>query len=779
MQKREKKALYLIFEVSSWIISIFLSIYVAITFFSNHTLWNDLPIVWDDFPVHIYRASLLQNIIFPQFHTLFGFINYFYAGSPEIHMYPIGIYLVLACMGNFGINLQIGIRILLFGTFIFNILTPHLIIKTLKIPSIFGPIATFWYTYGAGNTLWVNFLSYGMIAYCLSYTFTAILFARLIKIDFSKKLHVFPFSIGPTINENIKKSDLSRDFVNILLLCSIILFNFTTFIYFAFYLVFFILFHMYKRDFKSIIKNMVSYLIKIGIWMVLLTSFWLIPSIIIQYQYMGSIQHNLIFSVQHAIVVINDLISRGWTSIQAYFILTSLYIIIQFIFNHFIQTNKIIKQSKFQNIQQFPLNQIQVKINYTILITLTTFIFVLLTPYLNMDILSGINSYRYYVFFECFLPVFACLVILYVYYFIRSLIARIKPDVENKRETTNDHRNLRKSPVSKKNLSLVIVFSLITIIPVLYSTNLFFYNITPSAPEKNTLDFAIVSKGTEFYPFSYVRWEPGYLDLIEWIKSNTDSSTRILMENSGEEGGLRLGGHSLGLVALWTEREFIGGYISHYWYEEANESAFQDSKLFGMNISEISTEYALEQCLKFNIEYIIAWSDSSLNFFNEWNRTIHSELVEMGNVSWFYLYKIVNPLHSWVFSESSYPEIKNMIRTQQHTNFILTNVTEDDIVYYSLHDFYNWHIYVNGTEVSKINNKDKLMAFKVPNAVKTSDYSIQIIWEVSSIEIGSNILSMLSMIVFFTSLIGSIHTFYLNIIKRINRRLFKRFIKFD
>ena len=253
---KEKK---LINELFFFGIALFLGISIAVSFFSNHFLWNSLPILYDDYPFHAFRTELLKTFI-TDFNSIFGYSNYFYAGHPEIHMYPIGLYLILTGLGFFGIETQISIRIILFLTLTLVSITPYIIARILKLNPFLSLICVLWFVFGAGDSLWINFLNYGMLAYSISFIFSSILLAKIAKLDFTKEMDVFPFIFGnkkPKISINVTKKNFKRDFEIIVLFSLVVLFNFTTYFFFIYFLFLYMISFINRRKFISISKNFI------------------------------------------------------------------------------------------------------------------------------------------------------------------------------------------------------------------------------------------------------------------------------------------------------------------------------------------------------------------------------------------------------------------------------------------------------------------------------------------------------------------------------------------
>ncbi|HRD49856.1 MAG TPA: hypothetical protein PL166_09690 [Candidatus Contendobacter sp.] len=95
--------------------------------------------------------------------------------------------------------------------------------------------------------------------------------------------------------------------------------------------------------------------------------------------------------------------------------------------------------------------------------------------------------------------------------------------------------------------------------------------------------------------------------VIEWIKSNTDQSARILFETA--QGRFHDGAHIAGYVADLADREMIGGIYPHHHF-----AGFWDGMVFGRPIKTLETATFRHYLDLYNIGWIIAFSQPSRNY---------------------------------------------------------------------------------------------------------------------------------------------------------------------
>lgn len=94
--------------------------------------------------------------------------------------------------------------------------------------------------------------------------------------------------------------------------------------------------------------------------------------------------------------------------------------------------------------------------------------------------------------------------------------------------------------------------------------------------------------------------------LITWIRENTDSKARILIQDSSQH--YYFGSHFVALLPYYTHREFIGGPIPemmHIFYKKIN---FVDNYLFGRRIESYSEREFLKLLDDYNIKWIIVFT---------------------------------------------------------------------------------------------------------------------------------------------------------------------------
>ncbi|PQJ95497.1 hypothetical protein CXB77_15070 [Chromatium okenii] len=112
------------------------------------------------------------------------------------------------------------------------------------------------------------------------------------------------------------------------------------------------------------------------------------------------------------------------------------------------------------------------------------------------------------------------------------------------------------------------------------------------------------------------RHQGEYADhILSFLNTNTDNSARVLFETS--LGRIHDGGHIAGILALKSQREFVGGP-----YVQTGFASFWDGKAFTKPIAEISPEKMHEYFDRYNIGWIIAHSEKSKRYFDQLNGVV-------------------------------------------------------------------------------------------------------------------------------------------------------------
>ena len=125
-------------------------------------------------------------------------------------------------------------------------------------------------------------------------------------------------------------------------------------------------------------------------------------------------------------------------------------------------------------------------------------------------------------------------------------------------------------------------------------------------------------------------------ELTSWIRQNTTTEGRILIENSDFESSHQYyGTHLPYFFPLMTKREYIGNY-SPYATSPDSFATFYWGYLFKKKIEQYTHDEVWPYMGLYNIKWVICWSDASRHFFE----TDHEHFSFVKKIDKFYIYAV-------------------------------------------------------------------------------------------------------------------------------------------
>jgi hypothetical protein len=115
---------------------------------------------------------------------------------------------------------------------------------------------------------------------------------------------------------------------------------------------------------------------------------------------------------------------------------------------------------------------------------------------------------------------------------------------------------------------------------------------------------------------------PERLDLVEQLRANTTAEARILWE---DRGGGRLSSHWTALLPLLTERTFVGGLDPEAGIEHT-VMGLTEGRLAGQPLAEWGSTELQEYCERYNIGWVVCWSNATVDRFAEWAEQGYAEV---------------------------------------------------------------------------------------------------------------------------------------------------------
>jgi len=123
------------------IIFIALLVFIISTFYKAG-IFNNEPLVMNDYPYLFYRTWLVTDVLIPKYGNIIGWVPYFQAGYVELYDYPPGIFLF-----TFLVKLVTGLSTLMSFRFL------------IFLSFISATIAIFLFSYKFTKSIWVGVLS--------------------------------------------------------------------------------------------------------------------------------------------------------------------------------------------------------------------------------------------------------------------------------------------------------------------------------------------------------------------------------------------------------------------------------------------------------------------------------------------------------------------------------------------------------------------------------------------------------------------------------------------
>jgi len=250
-------------------------------------------------------------------------------------------------------------------------------------------------------------------------------------------------------------------------------------------------------------------------------------------------------------------------------------------------------------------------------------------------------------------------------------------------------------------------------------------------------------------------WEEDEIELIEWIKKNTDKSSRILFESSGDATNFKISrGHNMLNLALATDRYFATGFTHPFFYEWHTESNYMEGILFGKSVKEYGFSEFYNYSINYNFKYIICWHPDSVKTFQKF-ALIPDQVESVANVTRYSIFVVKQARESYVISDSVL-EIKDFLYSQDIISFIgkINSSEYKAKLKISFHNYPNWNVYVNGKKVAKLENDLGLIEFEILTDPLT-DFLVEIKWEITAVEITANVISIIGVVLIGLMLVYS------------------------
>jgi len=297
--------------------------------------------------------------------------------------------------------------------------------------------------------------------------------------------------------------------------------------------------------------------------------------------------------------------------------------------------------------------------------------------------------------------------------------------------------NILKTLIDGKTSNHLLAGLIFFIVIFFISSNmLYFYDTSTSSDYSK---FKRVYWGNNFqdvYQLNFTRgvfsFEPkkGILELIEWLK-NEDIKSRILTEDSTSRS---LGGQALGLLPIYTGKNFVGGPFPMIQTAEFDRNAYE-GYFFGKPIKEYSLDDFKNRLNDLNVKYLVVWNRESKSFIS----SFPDEFRKINSTSdgLFHIYQYLNA------PESYFESNKNLSIEMGESEIKIgkEGFISEDIIIKSTYNP-NWHAYVEGREFPV--EEDKNSFIKISKSV-CEKCNITLIYKEGRLEMTGKLISLSSL----------------------------------
>jgi hypothetical protein len=185
--------------------------------------------------------------------------------------------------------------------------------------------------------------------------------------------------------------------------------------------------------------------------------------------------------------------------------------------------------------------------------------------------------------------------------------------------------------------------------------------------------------------------------------------------------------HQAAILAKDTQAQFVGFYTLMGFSDPDLFAYAMNGNSFNQDFNNMSIQFFMEQLRIFNVEYIIGYSIGLRNFM-ETNQIQFEHIEEFGNYGIYRFRAFQNNL--FILTDKPIGTINLIEDFPQELDYELQNVSTNTSFIISYFDFPNWHLYLNGTEISKQNSQDFIRG----HIAQSGNYHLQIKWIKPSIE---------------------------------------------
>lgn len=225
------------------------------------------------------------------------------------------------------------------------------------------------------------------------------------------------------------------------------------------------------------------------------------------------------------------------------------------------------------------------------------------------------------------------------------------------------------------------------------------------------------------------------MELFDFLEKNTTKDARIIVEDS--RWG-KLGGNIMTLLALFTDKFFVGGLHQGVFIE--GDTWFVDGVIFGKSIAEYSEDELAKKLEKYNVKWIVVWTNKSKSFLSSLPK--FKKIYETSH-GLFQVYEYSNLLPSYIYIENGNASLK--ILNDDKIIVDLFNVAEGMKIVLKFRYEKYWHAFYDGKEIP-IEKCEVLMCMRTP---ASGTYSLTLSYQEGNLLKAGKLISLISLISLF------------------------------
>jgi hypothetical protein len=669
-------------------------IFFVIYYFYRNNIFELEHLSDNDYPYHYNYIWWFSEIGYEEFGSINGYFSQYYAGIPYNNIFTPGLSILYFIISRIiPISILDFMKLLIVILMVFFIVIPRIIGIKLGLKRIYTIIASFYIL--TNGDLFVR-IKHGNFPYLVSIMFFLIFVLIMEKMLDSGKYENFKIYM---------KNPLT--YLLILILATMVLVHFLSAIMVAIYCASKILREISKHHFQKKSKELIKFMVVIGVGGIIITFFWLITIINVLMLNLNQQSNNYmsqLFSEDYVIFKFNPLLQylKSENPGDLFMAISGLSLMLKS------------KKSFERDFGYF---------------CLSIMIFLGFVSFDNTSMLiNTLTPFR-----------FLFLILLFRGVFIATFLNKIAKYVKKFQLQKRIKKNANENEATIHNKKIVLL-------NVSFFTLIFINSMAAVVWREEITMQQGLDEDVE--------------DIFNWISTTYEKNytqSRILMEDSSYLTQLQWsGGYNQAYLSTYTNTPIIGGYQGGTWMKWTVHSSCIDGQAFNVSFNEMTLDYFIQNLDLYNINVFILWSNQSNSFVQK----TPSLFVPIKSYGKFSIYNYTNASNSFISLDGNYQQNEgktwNIIDfSDSKISIQFTNITKGDYFNFSLYNYFNWHIYEND-KIGNFNKEFDIMSYTFKD---NGNISIDIIWEKNTSDRLSEGLSAFG---FIACIIGIVYQTYRN-----------------